>query len=167
MKIGLISDTHGFLDPRIETYFEACDEIWHAGDVGPISVLDTLSQMKPVFGVYGNIDGQQVRSQFPQDLWLERAGLRILMTHIAGKPGRYPQRVKEMIDDKPPDILICGHSHILRIQKDPFYPGMLHINPGAAGKHGFHHKKTVVRFSLSDKKINDMEVIDLGKRGSI
>ena len=167
MKIGLISDTHGYLDPRIETHFEACDEIWHAGDVGPVSVLDALSEFKPVLGVYGNIDGQQVRSQFPQDLWLERGGLRIFMTHIAGKPGHYNRRVKTLIDQKTPDLLICGHSHILRIQKDPVYKGMLHINPGAAGKHGFHHKKTVVRFSLSDRKITDLEVIDLGERGSI
>ena len=136
MNIGLISDTHGYLDPRIISYFENCDEVWHAGDVGPISVLDALAQAKPLYGVYGNIDGQQVRAHFPKDQWLEREGLKIFMTHIAGKPGAYNKRVKDILNSTTPDVLICGHSHILRVQKDPSFKDMLYINPGAAGKHG-------------------------------
>ena len=167
MTIGLISDTHGFLDPRIASYFANCQEILHAGDVGPVSVLEQLDEIKPTSGVYGNIDGHEVRSRCPQDLWLKREGLLILVTHIAGRPGRYDKRVRAILKGSKPDMLICGHSHILRVERDPIYHNMLYINPGAAGKHGFHHKKTIVRLTLEQKRISDLEVIDLGKRGSL
>lgn len=167
MTIGLISDTHGYLEPKVASYFECCDEIWHAGDIGNISIIDSLDKIKPTFGVYGNIDEQDIRRVFPQDLWLQRAGLNILLTHIAGRPGRYNSRIKSILEASPPDILICGHSHILKVMRDPKYGGMLYINPGAAGKHGFHHKKTVVRFTLENRKVTGLEVIEMGKRGTI
>ncbi len=166
MTLGLIADTHGYLDPKIPGYFECCQEILHAGDIGPVEVLDSLSNIKPTQGVYGNIDGADVRACCPENLWLEREGLSILVTHIAGRPGKYNARVRDLIEKEPPDILICGHSHILKVIKDPAYPNLLHINPGAAGRQGFHHKKTIIRLSLDKGAITNLEVIKLGKRGS-
>lgn len=167
MTIGLISDTHGYLDPQVENYFDCCDEIWHAGDVGTLSVLNSLEKMKPTFCVYGNIDGQDIRLRSSEDLWLERDGLGILLTHIAGRPGRYPKRIKGLLKKSLPDILICGHSHILKVAKDPMYGDMIYINPGAAGRQGLHHQKTIMRLFLKQGKISNLEVIELGKRGSI
>ena len=167
MTIGLISDTHGYLDPRIRDYFANCDEIWHAGDIGPLSTIKSLEEFKPIKAVFGNIDGQEIRIKYPQDLHWEQEGLRIFMTHIAGKPGKYHRRIKDIIKKTPVDLLICGHSHILRVERDPSYNHMLYLNPGAAGKHGFHHKKTMLRFVIKEAKIANLEVIDLGKRGSI
>ncbi len=167
MTIGLISDTHGYLDPKVLSYFNSCDEIWHAGDIGTLTVLEELESIKPTLGVYGNVDGQELRLRCPQDLWLNRGGVRILITHIAGNPGRYNQRVKSMLKLSTPDILICGHSHILKIMKDAAFNNMLHINPGAAGKHGFHHVKTIVRMTLNDGKVTNLEVVEMGKRGSL
>ena len=166
MTLGLISDTHGYLDPKIADYFRSCDEILHAGDVGTIETLESLQKIKPTSAVYGNIDGQDIRAECPQDLWLEREGLQIFMTHIAGRPGNYPSRVKAILRQKRPHILICGHSHILKVMKDPDYPDLLYLNPGAAGKQGFHHQKTLIRLSLQRGKVNNLEVIELGKRGS-
>lgn len=166
ITVGIISDTHGYLDPSIRSYFESCDEIWHAGDIGGTTLLDSLKKIKPVYGVYGNVDGQDIRVDCPEDLWLNREGLRILLTHIAGRPGKYTKRVKETLKSSPADILICGHSHILKVQKDPAFNNMWYINPGAAGKQGFHHKKTIMRMSLQQGEITNLEVIDLGKRGS-
>lgn len=167
MTLGLIADTHGFLDPKIASYFNTCDEIWHAGDIGNIEVLESLQRIKPTFAVYGNIDGNDIRTLCPQDLYLEREGVHILMTHIAGAPGRYHKRVKTLIQKHPPNLLICGHSHILKVLKDPVYENLLYVNPGAAGKQGFHHQKTIIRMSLADGRISDLEVIELGKRGSL
>lgn len=161
MKIGLLSDTHGYLDLKVYEYFAACDEIWHAGDIGP-NVLEKLVAFKPTRAVYGNIDGQDIRVVCPEHLKFKCEGLKIWMTHIGGTPPRYNQQVRSKFIN-PPDVFICGHSHILKIMRDPKH-GLLFINPGAAGVHGFHHIKTLVRFEIIDKEIKDMQVIELGKR---
>ncbi len=167
MKIGLISDTHGFLDPGVSAHFQDCDEVWHAGDIGNTSVITQLENTKPLRAVYGNVDGQDIRIRFPEDLVFECEGLRVWMTHIGGAPPRYNPRVNKLFAVHRPDIFICGHSHILRIAKDPARGGMLYINPGAAGNHGFHHMKTVVRFEIVAAGVRNMEVIELGRRGAI
>jgi uncharacterized protein len=167
MNIGLLSDTHGFLDQKIFDHFKDCDEVWHAGDIGSIQVIKELVDFKPFKAVYGNIDDNNIRQQYPEDLWFECEGFLILITHIAGTPPNYNPRLKKILQEKRPDILICGHSHILKIMKDPKQDNLLFINPGAAGKHGFHHTKTLVRFNLNDKVISNLEVIELGKRSSL
>ena len=165
-RIGLISDTHGFLDPAVFRYFDSCDEIWHAGDIGTAAVADQLADFRPFKAVYGNIDGGELRRMFSADLRFTCDGVDVLMTHIGGYPGRYSFHAQELIKDNPPKLFICGHSHILKVIPDKRF-GLLHINPGAAGIHGFHHKKTIVRFTVNEGKISDLEVIELGLRGSI
>lgn len=167
MKIGLLSDTHGFLDPKIFEHFRECDEIWHAGDIGSVEVCDTLASFKPFRAVYGNIDGKEIQIRYPEDLFFDCEGLSVWITHIGGAPPRYNPRIKKMLATRAPDIFICGHSHILRVAKDPSYSGMLYINPGAAGHQGFHAMKTLVRFEVIGKELTKMEVIELGKRGLI
>ena len=166
MKIGLISDTHSYLDPKVLEYFQSVDEIWHAGDIGEVSVTQQLEQLKPLRAVYGNIDDKNLQALYPEDLWFDCEGLRIWMTHIAGSPPNYNPRTKKILKEKSADVLICGHSHILKVIKDPKY-NLLYINPGAAGNHGFHHIKTIMRFEISHKEIKNMEVIELGKRGQL
>lgn len=167
MKIGLISDTHGFLDPRVFEHFRNCDEIWHGGDFGDMAVAKGLEEFKPLRGVYGNIDNKDLQSRFPEDLWFICHGLNIWMTHIGGAPPRYNPRIKKLLKTRVPDIFICGHSHILRVARDPAYGGMLYINPGAAGNQGFHYMKTLVRFEIEGKEVKNLEVIELGRRGLI
>ncbi|MDH3709528.1 MAG: metallophosphatase family protein [Cyclobacteriaceae bacterium] len=167
MTIGLISDTHSYLDPQVSSYFGSCEEIWHAGDIGSLQVLEDLQAMKPTFAVYGNIDDPVIRHQCQEDLWLEREGLLIFMTHIAGSPKRYESRVRSLIKSRQPRILICGHSHILKVQKDPQHHNMWYVNPGAAGRQGFHRMKTIMRMTLHRGQIANLEVIELGKRGAI
>jgi uncharacterized protein len=167
LKIGLLSDTHSFLDPKIYDYFKSVDEIWHGGDIGDASVADALEKFKPLKAVFGNIDDLNLQNRFPEDLWFQCEGISIWMTHIGGAPPNYNPRVKRILKEKIPDIFICGHSHILRIKKDPQYNNMLYLNPGAAGNHGFHAIKTLVRFDVAKKKLENMEVIELGKRGAI
>ncbi len=167
MKVGLLSDTHSHLDPKVFEYFKECDEIWHGGDIGDAAVINDLEKFKPVRAVFGNIDDQELQVRFPEDLWFNCEGLTIWMTHIGGAPPNYNPRIKKVLKDRIPDIFICGHSHILRIKKDPNYKNMLYLNPGAAGNHGFHHIKTLVRFEVIGKEIKNMEVIELGKRGAI
>lgn len=166
MKIGLLSDTHSFLDEKVFEYFAACDEIWHAGDAG-YGVIEKLEAFKPTRVVFGNIDDMEFQRKYPENLWFQCEQLTILMTHIGGAPPNYNPRVKKILQKKIPDIFICGHSHILRIKKDPSYNNMLYLNPGAAGNHGLHTVKTIVRFEISDKTIAHMEVIELGKRGNL
>lgn len=166
MKIGLLSDTHSFLDPKVFDYFQGCDEIWHGGDFG-IGVLEQLESFKPVRAVFGNIDDLELRTKLPEDLWFTCEGLSVFMTHIGGAPPNYNPRVKKILSARIPDIFICGHSHILRIKKDASYKNMLYLNPGAAGNHGFHSVKTLVRFEISGTEIKNMEVIELGKRGAL
>jgi uncharacterized protein len=167
MKIGLLSDTHSYLDPKILPYFKDCDEIWHAGDIGDRSVVDELEKAKPVRAVFGNIDDRDMQVRFPGDLWFTCEQVTIWMTHIGGSPPNYNPRVKKILKSNVPDIFICGHSHILRVKKDPNYKNMLYLNPGAAGRHGFHAIKTIVRFEIVGKEIKNLEVIELGKRGDL
>ncbi len=163
-KIGLISDTHNYLDPKVETYFKDCDEIWHVGDVGTISVIDGLLKIVPtVRGVYGNIDGQDIRGYFPKNLRFKCEDVDVWMTHIGGYPNRYSMDVRDIIKKNPPKLFISGHSHILKVMFDKKL-NLLHINPGAAGKHGFHKVKTIVRFTIDRENIKDLEVIELGER---
>lgn len=167
MKIGLLSDTHGFLDPKIFEHFRDCDEVWHGGDFGDVGVAEKLASFRPLRAVYGNIDDKDIQLRFPEDLFFKCEGLSVWITHIGGSPPRYNPRVKKILNTKLPDIFICGHSHILRIAKDPACGGMLYINPGAAGNQGFHHMKTLVRFEISGTEVRNMEVIELGRRGLV
>lgn len=163
-KIGILSDTHNYLDPKLIEHFSDCDEIWHAGDIGSPEVTDQLQLAKPVRAVYGNIDDRTVQEQFPEDHWFTVEGLLIYITHIAGKPPKYNPRVLKEIKQKKPDILICGHSHILRIMPDK-QNNLLFINPGAAGHQGFHPIRTAIKLFLENKKATHFEVIELGRRG--
>ena len=167
MRIGLISDTHSYLDPRVFTHFAECDEVWHAGDIGDMTLVNQFEQFKPFRAVFGNIDDRAIQTRFPEDLRFTCDGIRIWMTHIAGAPPHYNPRIKKALKNEVPDILICGHSHILRVKRDPSYGNMLYLNPGAAGNQGFHAVKTIMRFSIQNGVIADMEVIELGKRGAI
>lgn len=167
MKIGLLSDTHSYLDTKIISYFNGCDEIWHAGDIGNKAVADELEKIKPVRAVFGNIDDPVMQARYPEDLWFDCEGLSVWITHIGGAPPNYNPRIKKILKERIPDIFICGHSHILRIKNDAAYKNMLYINPGAAGNHGFHNIKTIVRFEVIGKEIKNLEVIELGKRGAI
>ncbi len=165
-RIGLLSDTHSYLPPSVFEHFEECDEIWHAGDIGNISVADQLADFKPFRAVYGNIDDHKVRATYPLDLVFYCEEMKVWMTHIAASPPRYNQHIRDHLPLHQPDILICGHSHILKIKWVEKLQ-LLHINPGAAGKHGFHKVMTLVRFSIDKKRIFDCEVIELGKRGAL
>jgi putative phosphoesterase len=167
MKIGLLSDTHGYLDKKIFHYFAGCDELWHAGDIGDVSVADELELFKPLKAVFGNIDDKDLQTRFPEDLYFNCEGLNVWITHIGGAPPNYNPRVKKILKQNTPNIFICGHSHILRIKKDPSLNNMLYINPGAAGNQGFHPVKTLVRFEISGREIKNLEVIELGKRGQL
>jgi len=162
-KIGLISDTHSFLHPRVKHHFRACDEIWHAGDIGELRIAEELADFKPFKAVYGNIDGQDVRFQYPKNLRFEIEGLDVWITHIGGYPPRYDQRVRDEVYRNPPGLFICGHSHILKAMPDQRL-GLLHLNPGAAGKVGFHQLQTLMRFEIAEGKAQNLEVIELEKR---
>jgi len=163
-QIGILSDTHSYLDDRILKHLEDCDEIWHAGDIGTIDVTDRLKELPgKLRAVYGNIDGGEIRKEFALDEAFQVESLRIFMTHIAGRPGRYPLRVKEIIKRFNPKIFICGHSHICLVQHNKEY-NLVHINPGAAGKHGFHKKRTLVKLHIDGDKIENLRVVELGNR---
>ena len=166
MRIGLLSDTHGYLDPAILEHFAECDEVWHAGDVGEATVLDALEAFRPLRAVYGNIDDTALRRRLPLNQEFEVAGMPVLITHIGGYPGRYTPRVRGLLDTLKPRLYICGHSHILKVMMDK-PRSILHMNPGACGKHGFHRMRTVLRFSINDGRVEDLEVIELGLRGKI
>ncbi len=163
MRIGLLSDTHSFLDASILTHFRECDEIWHAGDFGNARLADELAAFKPLKGVYGNIDGQDVRVAFPETAIFECEGVKVLMKHIGGYPGRYAPGVRPLLETVRPLLFISGHSHILKVVYDKKL-GLLHINPGAAGKEGFHRVRTITRFTITGERIHDLEVIELGNR---
>jgi putative phosphoesterase len=164
MYIGLLSDTHGWLNPRLFEYFSECDEIWHAGDIGNLETADRIAAFKPLKAVYGNIDNAQVRTVYKENLRFYAEEVNVWITHIGGTPGRYDPRVKPDIYENPPDLFICGHSHIAKIMHDP-KSGFLYVNPGAAGYTGFHKYMTAVRFRIEGKKILQMELIELGERG--
>lgn len=168
MCIGLLSDTHSYLDPRIEAHFAECDEIWHAGDFGSMEVVDALRAMKPLRGVFGNIDDRRIQAEFPLDLFFECEGVPVFMTHIGGYPGKYHPRVRPLLLERPPTngLFITGHSHILKVIPDTKLH-FLHINPGACGNEGWHQVKTLVRFTLSKGVIGELQVIELGRRGGV
>ncbi len=164
IRIGLLSDTHGYIDPQIFEYLSECDEVWHAGDWGTLACVKALQKFKPLVGIYGNIDGKEIRQEVPLYQCIEREGFKISLFHIGGKPGYYPPDALKHIQEDKPSIWVCGHSHILQVSHDKKYNNLLHLNPGAAGKHGFHHVRTLLRFSLEDGKIHSMQAIELGKR---
>lgn len=162
--IGLLADTHGHFDARIYRFFANVDEIWHAGDFGSLDVSDRLADFKPLRGVYGNIDSAEIRAVHPQDVRFECGGMDVFMTHIGGYPGRYNPRVRKIIDRNVPDLFICGHSHILKVERDE-RRGLLHLNPGAAGNQGFHLVKTMMLLKISNGKLSKLQAVDLGPRG--
>lgn len=165
-KILLLSDTHGHLDESVIKHCREADEIWHAGDIGSIELTDTLQKITTVRAVYGNIDNHTTRSVWPENNFFICEGLPVLITHIAGYPGKYSTRAKELITAHRPGLFICGHSHMLKVMKDQKY-GHLHMNPGAAGIHGFHIIRTMIRFRIENGVIKEPEVIELGKRGAL
>jgi putative phosphoesterase len=159
-RIGLISDTHSYLDDAVFKYFENCDEIWHAGDFGTIELADKLAAFKPLKGVYGNIDDKDVRIVYPEHLRFKCEDVDVWMTHIGGYPGRYSQNIKSEIYSNPPKLFITGHSHILKVMFDKKI-NCLHMNPGAAGKQGWHKVRTLLRFNIDGDKIEDLQIIEL------
>lgn len=165
-RIGLLSDTHSFLDEEVFTFFGECDEIWHAGDIGSAEVADRLEAFRPLRAVFGNIDAPALRHRFPLDQRFDCEGMDVWMTHIGGYPGHYNARVRKILQENPPDLFICGHSHILKVMPDPKYH-LLHINPGACGNQGFHQVKTIIRLSIHEGRASDLQVIELGPRGKL
>ena len=162
-KIGLLSDTHSFVDPAIFKHFKECDEIWHAGDIGAMDVMQQLQDFKPLRAVYGNIDDYNIRLGYPENLIFECEGVKVLITHIAGYPGKYNPRVRSLIEEHKPKLFICGHSHILKVMPDKRY-GLLHMNPGAIGNHGFHQVKTMLRFTIDGTEIKELDVIEVKRK---
>ncbi|QED37870.1 metallophosphoesterase family protein [Antarcticibacterium arcticum] len=162
-KILLLSDTHSHIDERILHYVAEADEVWHAGDVGDISVTDKIQEMKPLRAVYGNIDGHEIRKEFPLNQRFFCEEVDVWITHIGGYPGKYSPVIREEIKTNPPKLFICGHSHILKVMNDKNLQ-LLHMNPGAAGIYGFHKKRTMLRFKITGKEISDLEVIELGDK---
>lgn len=165
-KIGIISDTHSFLDQQVFQYFKDVDEIWHAGDIGNLELTNEIEKHKKLRAVFGNIDSHEVRAVFPKHEIIQIEGCVILMIHIAGAFGKYNDETKKLILEHKPNILVCGHSHIVKIAFDQKY-NLLYINSGAAGKHGFHKMRTILRFELNDGKPQNMELIELGSRAAI
>lgn len=159
-KILLLSDTHSHIDERILHYAGEADEIWHAGDIGKTDVTDKLKQIGPLRAVYGNIDDAEIRKEFPLNQRFMCEEVDVWITHIGGYPGKYSPAIREEIRQNPPKLFICGHSHILKVMNDKNL-GLLHMNPGAAGKHGFHKKRTMLRFQIDKKEIKELEVIEL------
>ena len=161
-----MSDTHSHLDKGVFKYFEECDQIWHAGDIGNVETADRLEAFKKFRAVYGNIDGGELRLRYPKELHFECAGITVWMTHIGGYPGKYPKYIHGRLKWYRPTLFICGHSHILKVMRDQEI-GCLHLNPGACGVYGFHKTKTLLRFSIINQKIKDLEVVELGPRGVV
>lgn len=163
-RILLLSDTHGYMDEKILKYVRQADEVWHAGDIGSLEVTDSLQKLKPLRAVYGNIDDNRAQLEFPLDHRFYCEGVAVWMTHIGGYPNRYNPRIREEIKRDPPKLFISGHSHILKVMWDKKL-GLLHLNPGACGIHGFHQVRTMLRFVIDGEDIKDLEIVELGKRG--
>ncbi|GGW73665.1 hypothetical protein DFQ11_10926 [Winogradskyella epiphytica] len=161
-KILLLSDTHSYIDEAILNHVKQADEVWHAGDIGDLTVTDQIKKLKPLKAVYGNIDGAEARSEFSLNNRFMCEEMDIWITHIGGYPPRYNNIVREALSENPPDIFITGHSHILKVMPDKKLD-LLHMNPGAAGKHGFHKVRTMLRFKIDGKTIKDLEVIEFSK----
>lgn len=163
MYIGLISDTHGVFDAPFREFLSPVDEIWHAGDFGSLQVAEAIAAFKPLTGVYGNCDGYDVRLDYPLYRLFMCGGMKVLMTHIGGYPGRYDPRARALIDEHRPDLFVCGHSHILKVVNDR-RRNMLVMNPGAAGIQGFHLVRTALRFRIEDADIRELEVFELDRK---
>lgn len=159
-RIGLLSDTHSYWDCRYLHYFEPCDEIWHAGDIGSLEVAMRLQEFRPFKAVFGNCDGGDLRRFYTEKLHWNCEGANVLMTHIGGYPGKYAPGIRKQIYAQPPQLFISGHSHILKVQHDPTL-NLLHINPGAAGLQGWHQVRTLVRFTIENGTFKDLEVIEI------
>jgi putative phosphoesterase len=162
-RIGLISDTHSYLDDAVFRHFDKCDEIWHAGDFGTVEIAEKLKAFKPLRGVYGNIDGHDIRIEYPEKLHFTTEGVKVMMTHIGGYPGRYAHGIRAELSAHRPQLFICGHSHILKVIYDDKLK-CLHMNPGAAGKSGWHQIRTLIRFVIDGADMKQCEVIELGPR---
>ena len=162
-KILLLSDTHSFIDEKILKYVRLADEVWHAGDIGDLIVTDKIKKLKPLRGVYGNIDNDKVRMEFPLNNRFFCEGVEVLITHIGGYPGKYNQAIREELKNNPPKLFICGHSHILKVQFDKTL-NLLHMNPGAAGISGFHQVRTMLRFEIDGEQIRALEIIEMEKK---
>ena len=162
-KIAIISDSHSYLDKSAINHIKKCDEVWHAGDIGNIKIIDDLQKIIKLRAVYGNIDGTEIRKICPENLFFNCEGINVLMTHIGGRPEKYNKRARNLLVTKKPDIFICGHSHILIVKKDNKF-NLLHINPGAIGKEGFHKFRTMILLEIENKNIIDLKAIDFGKR---
>ena len=158
-KILLLSDTHSYIGDDILKYAKQVDEVWHAGDIGDLTVTDTIKKVKTLRAVYGNIDNNQARAEFPLHNRFKCEDVDVWITHIGGYPGKYNPNIRDAINNNPPDLFICGHSHILKVIPDKKL-NLLHMNPGAIGKHGFHQVRTMLRFTINKKKISDLEVIE-------
>ncbi len=161
-KILLLSDTHSYMDERILAYAKEADEVWHAGDIGDLLVTDALKKMKPLRAVYGNIDDHEIRKEFPLNNRFTCEGVDVLITHIGGYPGKYSPAIRSELQANPPKLFICGHSHILKVMPDRKL-NLLHMNPGAVGKHGFHKVRTMLRFTVANAKIENLEVIEMNR----
>lgn len=161
-RIGLLSDTHGWLDPKLLDFFKDCDEVWHCGDIGDVAVADELASRFTLRAVHGNIDGWELRRMFRETEIFECEGVKVMMTHIGGYPGRYELRIKPLLSVEAPRLFVCGHSHIAKVMFDEERK-CLHVNPGAAGKYGFHHVRTAVRFVLDQGHVKDLELAEYEK----
>jgi len=164
LKILLLSDTHSYIDDRILSYVKTADEVWHAGDIGSLEVTDSIEKYSKLRAVYGNIDNHDIRQAFPLHQQFNIGTLKIFITHIGGYPKRYNPKIKNELYAYKPDLFICGHSHILKVMRDEKL-NLVHMNPGAIGIHGFHQKRTMLRFEINNGKLQNLEVIDFGKRG--
>ncbi len=162
-KILLLSDTHSYIDDTILKHVKQADEVWHAGDIGDLKVTDAIKALKPLRAVWGNIDNDKARAEFPENNRFTIEGIDVWITHIGGYPNRYNIRVREEITKNPPKLFICGHSHILKVMPDKKL-GLLHINPGAIGIHGFHNVRTMLRFTVDNGKIDNLEVIEYPRK---
>lgn len=162
-KILLLSDTHSYIDDTILKYVKQADEVWHAGDIGDLSVTDAIQKLKTLRAVYGNIDDAEARSEFPLNNRFLCENVSVWITHIGGYPGKYNPKIKEELAMNSPQLFICGHSHILKVQYDKKL-NLLHMNPGAAGKSGFHKVRTMLRFVIDGDKIKDLEIIEIEQR---
>jgi putative phosphoesterase len=167
MNILLLSDTHGYIDDQIIRHASECQEIWHAGDFGTEEVADRLEAIAPLKGVYGNVDNYKLRIRFPLINVFETGGLKVMMTHIGGYPGRYASGIKSKIKEVNPDLFISGHSHLAKVMRDKTLNNLLHINPGAAGIEGMHRIRTLARLVIDSGKITSLSIVELGSRSSI
>ena len=165
-KILLISDTHSYLEPKLIKHIKEADEVWHAGDIGTIELCKEIEKLKPLKAVFGNIDDNDIRAAYPENLFFDCENVPVFITHIGGYPGKYSARIKKLLLQHKPKLFICGHSHILKVMYDKEFE-LLHINPGACGTHGFHKVKTVVRFEIKGTEIKNLAVIELGERTSL